>query len=291
MTSVTDTHCTDYRRIAAAIEFLRAHRRQQPGLPELAAQLGLSESHVQKLFSRWAGVSPKRFLQFLTVEYAKRCMQESGDLLDIADAAGLSGGGRLHDLFVNMEALSPGEFKRAAAGVTIRYGVHETPFGEALIADTPRGICHLEFVPAAHRRAALDALRARWPGASFEHSPVQSAALLDSIFAGGRRSEALPLSLWVSGSNFQVQVWRALLRIPFSHLLNYRQVAGLIGRPQAARAVGTAIAANPVAYIIPCHRVLQSTGEFGSYHWGEARKAALVAWEAAQAAGENREPG
>jgi AraC family transcriptional regulator of adaptative response/methylated-DNA-[protein]-cysteine methyltransferase len=278
-----DPDCsTDYLRVEEAIAYLRRHQAQQPDLAALAAHLELSEFHVQKLFSRWAGISPKRFLQFLTVEYAKRRMAETGDLLTLSHAAGLSGPGRLHDLFVTMEAMSPGEFKQAAAGMTIRYGVHETPFGPALIASTRRGICHLSFLnPQRPLDQEPRELKILWPTAHLEHSPMESAALLDRIFhseeAGGERS----LSLWVSGSNFQIQVWRALLQIPFATLLNYQQLASYLGQPRAARAVGNAIAHNPVAYLIPCHRVLRGSGEFGKYHWGEERKAALVAWEAA----------
>jgi len=272
---------TDYVRVAQAIAYLRRHKTQQPDLAALAAHLELSEFHVQKLFSRWAGISPKRFLQFLTVEYAKRRMAESGDLLTLSHDAGLSGPGRLHDLFVTMEAMSPGEFKRAAAGMTIRFGVHETPFGPALIANTQRGICHLSFPDRQRQDQAIAGLQGLWPSAHLENSPVESAALLGRIFHGKEVSCEKPLSLWVSGSNFQIQVWRALLQIPFARLLNYQQLAAFLDRPKAARAVGNAIAHNPVAYLIPCHRVLRRNGDFGKYHWGEERKAALVAWEAA----------
>jgi len=276
---------TDYERVAEAIAYLRAHQTQQPDLAALAAHLELSEFHVQKLFSRWAGISPKRFLQFLTVEYAKRRMAETGDLLTLSHEAGLSGPGRLHDLFVTMEAMSPGEFKRAAAGMTIRYGVHETAFGPALIANTPRGICHLSFPDRQRQDRAILDLQALWPSARFEHSPVEGAALLGKIFHSQEAAREKALSLWVSGSNFQIQVWRALLQIPFARLLNYQQLAAFLGRPRAARAVGNAIAHNPVAYLIPCHRVLRQSGDFGKYHWGAERKAALVAWEAASDAG------
>ncbi len=276
---------TDYERVAEAIAFLRAHQAQQPDLAALAAHLELSEFHVQKLFSRWAGISPKRFLQFLTVEYAKRRMAETGDLLTLSHEAGLSGPGRLHDLFVTMEAMSPGEFKRAAAGMTIRYGVHETVFGPALIANTRRGICHLSFPDAQRQDQAIADMQAPWRSAYFEHNPVESAVLLGKIFRSKEAGGEKPLSLWVSGSNFQIQVWRALLQIPFASLLNYQQLAEFLGRPNAARAVGSAIAHNPVAYLIPCHRVLRRSGDFGKYHWGEQRKAALVAWEAASDTG------
>jgi AraC family transcriptional regulator of adaptative response/methylated-DNA-[protein]-cysteine methyltransferase len=276
-------HSSDYARVAQAIAFLRAHHRQQPDLAAVAAHLGLSAFHLQRLFSRWAGISPKRFLQFLTVEYAKRRMADTADLLSLSHQAGLSGPGRLHDLFVTMEAMSPGEFKRAATGISIRYGVHETPFGLALIAHTPRGICHLSFPDRRRQQQAIQDLHALWPLARFEHSPVESAALLAGIFDSRPSGSRPTLSVWVSGSNFQIQVWRALLQIPFARLLNYGQMAEFIGGRGAARAVGNAIAHNPVAYLIPCHRVLRQSGDFGKYRWGEERKAALVAWEAAMA--------
>ncbi len=271
----------DYARIASAIAFLRAHHRQQPDLATVAAHLGLSEFHAQKLFSRWAGISPKRFLQFLTVEYAKRRMAETGDMLTLAHEVGLSGPGRLHDLFVTMEAMSPGEFKRTAAGVSIRYGLHQTPFGPALVANTERGICHLSFPELGRQEQAVQELRALWPSAHFQHCPQESAVLLGKIFQSKASGRSSPLSLWVSGSNFQIHVWRALLQIPLGGLLNYQQVALQLGRPKAARAVGHAIAHNPVAYLIPCHRVLRRSGDFGRYRWGDERKALLVAWEAA----------
>ena len=281
MNRLMATANTDYERVAQAIAFLRAHHKQQPGLPVLAAHLGLSEFYLQKLFSRWAGISPKRFLQFLTVEYAKRRMSETTDLLTLSYEVGLSGPGRLHDLFVTMEAMSPGEFKRAARGMTIRYGAHETPFGTALIAYTPRGICHLSFPHPQHSGRSLLSLRTLWPAAHFDQQPVESAALLDRIFHAAETGQNRGLSLWVSGSNFQIQVWRALLQIPFASLFDYQGLAACIGRPGAARAVGNAIAHNPVAYLIPCHRVLRRSGDFGQYRWGAERKAAIIAWEAA----------
>lgn len=270
----------NYARIEKAIAFLRAHHAEQPQLRDLAAHIHLSETHIQRLFSRWAGISPKRFLQFLTVEHAKRQMQHTGDLLSIALDSGLSGAGRLHDLFVNMEAMSPGEFRRAAAGMVMRYGFGETPFGSALVVSTPRGVCHLSFVAMPDRRAALGALQRAWPEAALAEDPAGSQALLSRIFAP-RRAVDGGLSVWVGGTNFQIQVWRALLQIPFAGMLSYQQLAGAMGRPGAARAVGSAVARNRVGFLVPCHRVLRGTGEFGEYHWGTDRKAAICAWEAA----------
>ena len=271
-----------YALIERAIAYLRAQRAEQPELEALAAHIGLSASRTQRLFSRWAGVSPKRFLQFLTVQYAKRQMIHTGDLLQLSLATGLSGPGRLHDLFVNMEAMSPGEFRRAAAGLVILYGLGDSPFGRAMIAFTTRGICHLSFVDAAGTPAAM--LRRNWPQASLRRDDVAAAALLRQVFGVSRGGPDRGLSLWVSGSNFQIQVWRALLQVPFAGLLSYRQLAELAGRPGAARAVGSALACNPVAYLIPCHRVLRESGDFGAYHWGSERKMAICGWEAASAA-------
>lgn len=280
-----DAATRDYRRVEAAIAYLRDHRSRQPNLAELADFLGLGESRLQRLFSRWAGVSPKRFLQYLTVEHVKRRMDETADLFGLSLQAGLSGPGRLHDLFVTMEAMSPGEFRRAAAGVEIRFGIADSPFGPAEVAWSARGVCHLAFLDGDPRPLADSAGRfgERWPDARLQHDPGAAAALLQRVFGDHAAADARPLSVWVSGSNFQVQVWRALLAVPSGHLLNYRQLAQLAGRPGAARAVGTAMAHNPVAYLIPCHRVLRANGEFGIYHWGETRKQVICGWEAAQA--------
>ncbi len=282
---LTDAGCDvqsaeTFRRIERAIAFLRDNRHAQPALPELAAYLGLSASQTQRLFSRWAGISPKRFLQFLTVEYAKSRMRETGDLLGLALDSGLSGPGRLHDLFVNMEAMSPGEFKQAAAGADIRYGFGDSPFGQALVAFTARGICHLSFVAEGDESAALQALTSTWSQANWIEDTSASGQLLKRIFAAGQPPDG-NISLWVSGTNFQIQVWRAMLQIPSAGLLSYRQLADLLGMPKAARAVGSAVARNPVAFLIPCHRVLRESGEFGIYHWGRERKMAMCGWESA----------
>ena len=277
----------DYSRVEKAIAFLCDHQARQPELHELAAHLGMSESQTQRLFSRWAGISPKRFLQFLTVEHAKRRMRRTDDLLSLSLDSGLSGPGRLHDLFVTMEAMSPGEFRRAAAGMTIRYGIGETPFGSALIATTVRGICHLSFPAAGDLAPWLAQWRHEWPMANFVHDSADAGKTLGSVFSRAPAATARGLSLWVSGSNFQVQVWRALLRVPFGGLLSYGQLAQLLGRPGAARSVGSALACNPVAYLIPCHRVLRATGDFGVYHWGSGRKMAICGWEAAAGSKEN----
>ena len=271
----------DYARIERAIAFLRARHTVQPGLQELAGHLGLSQAYTQRLFSRWAGISPKRFMQFLSVESAKRCMRETGDLLGLSLDVGLSGPGRLHDLFVNMEAMTPGEFRRAAGGMTLHHGTADTPFGPAQVVFSTRGICRLMFVGADGRAERASQLVARWPGARLQRDDAGAAALLARAFSRDPCAFDKGLSLWVSGTNFQIQVWRALLQVPFAGLLSYGQLASFLGRPRAARSVGSAIARNPIAYLIPCHRVLRESGEFGQYHWGTERKIALCAWEAA----------
>ena len=271
---------TDYDRVADAIGFLRSNLQHQPTLADVADYLQLSESHVQKLFTRWAGISPKRFLQYLTVEHAKQRMHDTGDLFGLALDTGLSSAGRLHDLFVNMEAMSPGEFKQAANGMTIRFGSGATPFGPALIATTERGICHLSFMDGYSLDQAATPLAEQWPQAQLKHDSQGSDQLLQRVFSPEKFRKDKPLSLCVSGTNFQIQVWRALLQIPFAGLLNYQQLAQLLGKPKAARAVGNAVAKNRIAYLIPCHRVLRQSGDVGKYYWGSTRKAALHIWEA-----------
>ncbi len=271
---------TDYDRIRIAIAFLVEHTAEQPSLDEVAARVGLSPFHFQRLFSRWAGVTPKRFLQVLTVERAKALLRESTSLLDVADDLGLSSGSRLYDHFVQLEAVTPGEFKSAGLGVNIDYGIHATPFGPAFVAVTPRGICRLAFVGDGGVEEQLAELRRHWRHAQLRESAEATMEVIPALFAGERPDR--PLSLWVAGTNFQVNVWRALLRIPPGALVSYNQIARAIHQPSAARAVGTAVGANPVAVLIPCHRVIQQSGALGGYRWGVVRKHALHAWEAAR---------
>lgn len=281
----------DYARIEKAIRFIEARRREQPGLEEVAAAIHLSPYHVQRLFTRWAGVSPKRFMGFLTMEHAKAMLESSESVLDAALEAGLSGPGRLHDLFVTFEAATPGEYKRAGRGLEIRYGFHAGPFGEFLIARTARGVCGLAFVTDRGRAAAVEDLRARWPSASLRRDQAGTQAQARAAFpAWGPGPEAAGrsgrLALRVRGTNFQIKVWQALLRIPAGRLASYAAVARAIGRPTAARAVGGALAANPIAFLIPCHRVIRAAGGLDvDYRWGAARKRAILGWEAARTAG------
>jgi AraC family transcriptional regulator of adaptative response/methylated-DNA-[protein]-cysteine methyltransferase len=287
--SSESTHPQDYDRIAQAIAFLRQHHRQQPDLGAIAQQVHLSEAHFQRLFTRWAGISPKRFLQYLTVEYAKSRMLDAATVLDVTWETGLSSPGRLHDLFVSLEAMSPGEFKANGAGLSIRYGIHATPFGDAWIAITPRGICQLEFLAMNPESDPEAILRHHWSQAEIHADQDATADVGDRLFQPAALQAGKPIPLFVKGTNFQIQVWRALLHVPLGHLATYQTIADFIGRPTSARAVGNAIGSNPVAYLIPCHRVIRATGEFGHYHWGEERKAALLGWEASRVdpSGEN----
>jgi AraC family transcriptional regulator of adaptative response/methylated-DNA-[protein]-cysteine methyltransferase len=274
----------DYVRIARAIEFLRRAAPVQPDLAAAAGHVHLSEHHFQRLFTRWAGVSPKRFLQYLTVEHAKLRLVASRNLLDLAGKIGLSGPGRLHDLFVTLEAMSPGEYQSGGAGLAISYGMHDSPFGPALIAATARGICGLHFLDDDGDAAGL--IRRDWPRAELRHDPAGTAMLARRIFPGLTAPTGRPLALRVKGSNFQIQVWRALLNLRPGDVTTYSHLAASIGRPRSARAVGNAIGANPVAWLIPCHRVIRESGDLSHYRWGRTRKAVLLGWEAARFAGD-----
>jgi AraC family transcriptional regulator, regulatory protein of adaptative response / methylated-DNA-[protein]-cysteine methyltransferase len=269
----------DYQRVEQAIRFLEQNYRRQPELKEVAESIHLSEYHFQRLFTRWVGISPKRFLQFLTKENAKAMLENSHGILEAAYNSGLSGPGRLHDLFVATEAVTPGEFKHKGAGLTIRYGFHPSPFGQCLVGVTGRGICHLSFVQPGGRSQALDELQKAWPEASLQEDPQATRPLISQIFTLSEQSG--PLGLHLCGTNFQIKVWEALLRIPPGTVVSYEDLAVSVGMPHAARAVGHAVGSNPVPVLIPCHRVIRKTGEFGSYHYGAARKKALLGWEMA----------
>lgn len=279
---VTSTHDSDtYERMAKAIAFMRQNYLNQPDLATIARQVHLSESHFQRLFTKWAGISPKRFLQYLTVEYAKSKIAETKSLLNLTVDIGLSSPGRLHDLFVNLEAMSPGEFKTEGAGLKIRYGIHETCLGYVLIATTIRGICNLHFLKSADSQTAASMLYLEWRNADIIQDQEITQEICDRIFQPIAFNPS-PLALYVKGTNFQIQVWRALLNVPFAGLATYQSLAQSIGRPTAARAVGHALASNPIAYLIPCHRVIRESGEMGGYRWGVERKAMILGWEASQ---------
>jgi AraC family transcriptional regulator, regulatory protein of adaptative response / methylated-DNA-[protein]-cysteine methyltransferase len=268
----------DYLRIEQAILYLENHYKDQPELGDVAANIGLSEYHFQRLFTRWAGVSPKRFLQFLTKEGAKDLLNRSENLLDTTHQVGLSSLGRLHDLFVTAEAVTPGEYKSHGAGVTIRYGIHPTPFGKCLIATTERGICHLSFVQTSEGDA-IDQLVSDWKQATMVEDYRSTIPLIEPIFDLRYSHRGKPLHVHLRGTNFQLKVWEALLQIPAGEVTTYAGIASRIGNPNATRAVGTAIGHNPIAVLIPCHRVIRKVGEFGNYRYGALRKKALLARE------------
>ena len=271
-----------YSRMARAIAYLRDNRERNPTLSEVAGHIGMSRFHFQRTFTAWAGVGPKRFLQALNVERAKLAMSGSGSLLDATFETGLSSLGRLHDLFVTIEAMTPGEHRAGGAGLDIAYGFHETPSGQGLICSTPRGICGLSFVDS-EPGDALGEARDRFPNARFFTSPEETRGMMFRIFDAPFDDSSRRLRVLVGGTNFHVQVWRALLSIPPGAAVGYGDVARRIGRPGSARAVGGAVARNAVAFLIPCHRVVRESGAIGGYRWGSERKSAMQSWEAVRA--------
>ena len=276
---------SDYQRIERAIRYLDAHWREQPSLATLAAHVGLSESHFQRLFTRWAGISPKRFLQHATAQFARTLLREHRAVLPTAYDAGLSNSSRLHELMVHTEAMTPGQMSRGGGGVDIAWDFHESPLGTAFVAVTPLGICSLQFADTAtDRRATLDRLRDEWPAATLRQSASRTRAsarlALDAL--GEHRGA---LALHVRGTNFQLKVWSALLRIAPGDVATYGDVAGAIGAPRAMRAVGSAVGRNPVSLLIPCHRVIRQSGTIGDYAWGSVRKEIILRAEAAIADG------
>jgi len=271
---------TNYSRIAEAIAYITENYKTQPGLEELAEKIHVSPFHFQRMFTEWAGVSPKKFLQYITVEHAKKMLkEEQASLFDTAFETGLSGTGRLHDLFINIEGMSPGEYKNGGEELTINYSFAESPFGNILVASTPKGICHLAF--ADDEKTALEALKNMFPMAGYRQMVDMAQQNVLYIFTHDW-SRLSQVRLHLKGTAFQLKVWEALLKIPMGRLATYGRIANQIQQPRAARAVGAAIGDNPVAFLIPCHRVIQSSGVFGQYHWGSVRKTAMIGWEAAQ---------
>jgi AraC family transcriptional regulator of adaptative response/methylated-DNA-[protein]-cysteine methyltransferase len=270
----------DYTRIAEAIDYLRTHFKEQPNLDEVAKQIHISPFHFQRLFTDWAGTSPKRFLQYITLDHAKKLLkQNQATLFDTAYETGLSGTGRLHDLFVQIEGMTPAEYKNGGKQLVIQYSFAESPFGNLLVASTSKGICHMSF--CTDQEQSLQMLKARFPNARFNHflDTIQQQALY--IFRHDW-SQLHQIKLHLKGTAFQLKVWETLLKIPMGKLSTYGAIAQHIQHPNAQRAVGTAIGSNPVAFLIPCHRVIQSSGDFGGYMWGTTRKAAIIGWEAAK---------
>jgi len=281
MTAVAFSQASiDYERIEKAIQFLTENFHSQPSLNQIAAKIHVSEYHFQRLFSRWVGISPKRFLQFLTKEYAKTLLEKSINLLDVTHESGLTSPGRLHDLFVTCEAVTPGEYKAKGEGLEILYGYHATPFGECMLAKTDRGICGLSFVQHDDRRPVFASLKHAWQNAKLIENPDVTRALVKKIFSPSEGQNSIPLHLVLSGTNFQIKVWEALIKIPMGAVVSYEDVAAHIGMPKASRAVGNAVGRNPVSFVIPCHRVIRKTAEFGNYGGGVARKLAILGREA-----------
>lgn len=271
----------NYRRIEQAISFLESNFQNQPSLDEIASNVGLSKYHFQRLFKSFAGITPTQFMHYLTVEYAKSRLIEASSVFESALDSGLSGGGRLHDMFVSIEAVTPGEYKEQGKGVIIQYGTHSTPFGNVFIAITKRGICSIRFVGTDEdaNRVVME-MKSEWPNANFRQDQSATRSIIGSAFGQDKKAEKLTLR--VKGTNFQIKVWQALLKIPEGYLVSYQDVATHIGKPDATRAVASAIARNPIAYLIPCHRVISKAGKLHQYRWGQTRKKILIGYEAAR---------
>jgi AraC family transcriptional regulator of adaptative response/methylated-DNA-[protein]-cysteine methyltransferase len=282
MNAVIETPSTDYARVERAIRWIEENRLDQPTLEQVADAMCLSPFHAHRVFTRWVGVSPKRFLGLLTVEHAKCLLRHASSVLETTYQVGLSGPGRLHDLFVTYEALTPGEYKAMGSGLTLRWGVHPTPFGDALLVVSDRGIARLAFMNGGGIDTALKEAFSAWPLSRFERDQLGTAAWMRRCFPDDPRKEPLPLL--IKGTLFQIQVWRAMLSVPEGSTVSYGDIAAAIGRPSAARAVGAALRANRLGYIVPCHRVIRETGAVGGYQWGVPRKHAMLAWEATRRA-------
>jgi AraC family transcriptional regulator of adaptative response/methylated-DNA-[protein]-cysteine methyltransferase len=280
----------DYRRVELAIRYLEEHYREQPTLARVAAEVGLSEYHFQRMFSRWVGISPKRFLQHLTLLRAKELLERRAPLLEASYDSGLSGPGRLHDLFVRCEAVTPGEYRARGRGLTIRYGYQPTPLGDCLLAISARGIVGLSFLDGLGQDEALGQLRWRWPQALLLPDPEGTRRTAERVFLPHAGAGA-PVELALSGTNFQIQVWQALLRIPCGSVVTYQDVAVAIGMPASVRAVGNAVGGNPIPVLVPCHRVIRKDGSLGGYRYGLARKRALLGRELSVADSEGAVPG
>jgi AraC family transcriptional regulator of adaptative response/methylated-DNA-[protein]-cysteine methyltransferase len=274
----------DYDVVRKAIGHIRGHWREQPEIDTIAEAAGVTPTELHHLFRRWAGLTPKAFLQALTLDGARRLLRDSASVLDATYEVGLSGPGRLHDLFVTHEAMSPGEWKAGGAGLTIRYGLHACPFGTALVMATDRGLAGLALADSGKERAALADMKSRWPKASYVEDASATAPLARRIFDSSQWRAEQPLRVVLIGTDFEVRVWDALLHIPMGRLTTYSDIAGKIAAPKAARAVGAAVGKNPVCFVVPCHRVVGKSGELTGYHWGLTRKRAMLGWEAGQVA-------
>ena len=276
-----DQETYNYEKIAKAIEYITENAKKQPSLFEVAEEVSISQFHFQRMFTEWAGVSPKKFLQYITADYLKDKIRESTNLVELAESAGLSSQSRVYDLFTGIEAVTPQEYKTGGKGLHISYGFHQTPFGECFIAVTERGICAMAFVDENSKDQQLIMLGKKWHFATIEANQVITENYIHKIFSP-HLSSLDKLPLMVQGTNFQLKVWEALLTIPQGAVTTYQQIANSIGNPKAVRAVGTAVGDNPIAFLIPCHRVIRKEGILGEYRWGSLRKKALIGWEAAK---------
>jgi AraC family transcriptional regulator of adaptative response/methylated-DNA-[protein]-cysteine methyltransferase len=270
----------DYEMVRRNIDWLRVHWREQPSLELLAERNGMSPAHLQRLFMRWAGLSPKAFVQALTIDYARKLLRDSASVLETAYEVGLSGPGRLHDLFVTHEAMTPGSYKARGRGLIIRYGFHDCPFGRVLLMMTEQGICGLAFADQGGEQPVLADMRGRWPAADYVEDTALTGDSVSHIFGAPRWKLEQPLRLVFIGTDFETQVWQVLLKIPLGHATSYSDIAAHLGKAGASRAVGSAVGRNPISFVVPCHRVLAKSGGLGGYHWGLTRKQAILGWEA-----------
>src|SRR5712691_4619020 len=270
----------DYAVVRRAIAFISEHWREQPEIDEIAAAVGTTTADLHHLFRRWAGLTPKAFLQAVTLDHARRLLRASASVLDAAYEVGLSGPGRLHDLFVVHEAMSPGEWKSGGAGLTVAYGFHPSPFGSALVMATDRGLAGLAFADPGEEEAAMADMRSRWPRAGYIEDAVTMAALARRVFDPKLWRPDRPLRIVLIGTDFELRVWETLLGIPMGGAKTYSDIAAILGKPSAARAVGAAVGKNPISFVVPCHRVIAKGGELCGYHWGLTRKRAMLGWEA-----------
>lgn len=270
-----------YPLIEQALIYIEENFKEQPGLEQIAAYLQISPFHLQRIFKEWVGISPKRFLQFLTIDHARKLLQESRSVLEATFESGLSSPGRMHDLFINIDAVTPGEYKAFGSGLLIEYGTFESPFGCCAIAATGRGLCFMGFYNKENFSEFKTDMMQRYPRAQFKENSNTVKPYFDIIFSAVKGKDKL--NIFVQGTNFQIKVWEALLRIPEGAVCSYNDIARIIGQPKASRAVGSAVGANPISYLIPCHRVIQNMGVFGNYHWGSARKKAMLLWESEKA--------